>query len=394
MSPLLQMVSEAHILITIIIEFSLFTLANFCAFAKKDEVCLYRAFLLPVLITFTIFVFTNTLSSYKLILIAETLFFILVAIYSIIKSKLNTIFILILGVAIPLVLIYTDYLAVLSDVNIMYYGIAHISSIVLYFLINMKIKGADNAEKIHFVNAIATLVLLFFYNQDGSFFMLAIRIFYFIVLYTNIVVLCKTEKEVMDKKFAAIKEDFDDEVRREVKSQLFYMEISREQMSEIAKLDDMTKVYNKKTILNFIKEDIQDKKVKTFSLLIFDIDNFKNINDSYGHIQGDKCIIQLARMAEECLRDNDKIGRYGGDEFFAIISGADLTTAAQVAERLRKKVETTNDPHYTISIGIANYPNDAENQKDLIKYADDGLYIAKNKGRNSLGYLPKKTKDV
>ncbi len=390
MNSLIQIVSEAHILFTLVIEFSIFALAYFTVHSKKNEAMRYTAYILPVSVILTVHILTNVLSTYKLILLAEALFFIAISILSFIKKDIKPIFLLLLGIAIGLILNYTDYLSYIADMEIYKIGLAHVLSIVIFFFADLRINGSQDSEKIHFANALATIIIMFLYTQDGAFFMLATRIFYFIVLFRNVIQLSKIEKLELEKKYKSIKEDFDEAVRKEVKSQIFYMELSKKKMAEIAMMDDLTKVYNKKTILNLIKENIQDKRMSTFSLLIFDIDNFKHVNDTLGHIQGDKCIVELAQMAKDCLRDNDKVGRYGGDEFFAIITGANLHMAVQVAERLRKRVESTENPHYTISIGISNYPNDAENVKDLIKHADDGLYIAKNKGKNSLGYLNKK----
>ncbi len=388
MESLFNSISEAYILITLIFLFSMFSVAKFNGYTRRESVIEYENMIIPGIIIFVIFVLSNTLSVYKLILFAELIFYIIITIERLTKKIWHIAMNIILSLVISLVLVYGNYLPLLVNINIRWFAIVQIVSISLYFI--LKPKASENkTAKIHFTNALSSLTFLFIYSQDGAFVVLLIKVFYFIILFKELSNICKNEKLKVKKKYESIKDDFDEEVRRQVKSQLFYMELSKEKMSEIAKLDDMTKVYNKKTILNKIKENIENKDVKTFSLLIFDIDNFKSVNDELGHIQGDKCIINLANKAKESLRDNDMVGRYGGDEFFAVINDADLHTAVQIAERLRQNVDKSEDPHYTISIGIANYPNDAEDDKALIKYADDGLYIAKNKGRNRLGYLKK-----
>lgn len=217
--------------------------------------------------------------------------------------------------------------------------------------------------------------------------MLGARLVYFVLLFRDLIQVVRNEKQKEENRLALIEQDFEDEVRKQVKARLFHMERSREKMAEIAKIDKLTGVYNKNTILNAIKDKLQDKRCTTFSLLMFDIDKFKQVNDNLGHIAGDKCIVEVARIAQDCVRGGDMVGRYGGDEFFVLLDGADLKTAIVVAERLRKGVEKTKDPSITVSIGISNYPTDASIVKDLIKHADDGLYIAKNKGRNALGYF-------
>ncbi len=391
MRTLFNLVSEAHIFITLIFMFSYFVLANYNSYIKNEKVDFYRYFLLPAVFIFTVFIFSNVLQIYKLILMAETCFFVLVSVLELSKKSINNLIVMSLGIILAFFVMFAGYLNYLIELNLRWFCLAHISAIVIYFMVEIKNKGSKDTEKLHFVNAVASLVILFMYSPDGVFFMLGIRIFYFIVLFKNLYTICQNERLAFENEFEKMKNEFDEAVRLEVKSQLFYMNLSKEKMAEIAKLDDLTKIYNKKTILNEIKDSIASKNVKTFSLLIFDIDKFKNINDTLGHVMGDKCIVELANIAKESLRDKDMLGRYGGDEFFALIHGADLQTAAQVAERLRKNVEKTENPHYTISIGLANYPEDALTDKDLIQYADNGLYVAKRKGRNTLGYVPKKS---
>lgn len=389
MRSFFNLVTEAHVLFTLLFLFSSFTLAKWGSWSKKEELPLYKNMLLPGLIILTVFLLSNSAPVYKTVLLAELVLYAVSSVSALIKRSLHSYLSLILGIGGSLFLIFSPGLNDLFHYNLRWFCLAHILSIALFLLVELKQKGSNKAEKIHIANALSSVILLFSNGQDAAFFMLAVRLFYFVTLFKALQLHCKQEREDYESKLGRLKEDFDDAVRLEVKTQLFYTNLSKEKMAEIAKLDDLTKTYNKKTILNAIKDKIADKKIKTFSLLIFDIDKFKNINDSFGHIQGDKCIVELANIAKDSLRENDMLGRYGGDEFFALIHEAELHTAVQVAERLRKNVEKTEDPHYTISIGIANYPTDALTDTELIKYADEGLYIAKEKGRNALGYLPK-----
>ena len=140
--------------------------------------------------------------------------------------------------------------------------------------------------------------------------------------------------------------------------------------------------------MEIIEESIirHGKDNTPFSLLMFDIDKFKNINDTYGHITGDKCIKRLSLISKTALRDKDSLGRYGGDEFIIVIPEANLAKAKAIAERLRKKVDDTEGPHFTISIGISTFPDDGRKSKELIDSADKGLYVSKEKGRNTVSH--------
>lgn len=181
-----------------------------------------------------------------------------------------------------------------------------------------------------------------------------------------------------------IKKNFQDELRKEVNKHTFSIEMSKEKIKTKSKIDDLTKAYMKKAILDEMEKLISQKV--GFCMLIFDIDKFKTLNDTLGHIVGDKCLKQLVQIANTSIREQDIIGRYGGDEFFIVLPEADLTTARVIGERLRYNIEKNSDPRYTISIGIASYPHDATTVIDLIEHADRGLYQSKERGRNKVSH--------
>lgn len=179
-----------------------------------------------------------------------------------------------------------------------------------------------------------------------------------------------------------IQKDFDDTLRKEVKKHVFYMEMSQQKLAKISQTDALTEAYNRKGIMNELDRLVSDRNTTQFSMLIFDIDKFKNINDTLGHPVGDRCIRTVAQIARTNLRDIDSLGRYGGDEFIILLPGADAETAFTVAERFRQKVQETSDPHITVSIGIATYPLDGKNSKEILGHADESLYLSKEGGRN------------
>jgi diguanylate cyclase (GGDEF)-like protein len=175
-------------------------------------------------------------------------------------------------------------------------------------------------------------------------------------------------------------------LQQEVARRVEAIERSNRRLIEKNKIDELTGVYTKKTILGFIDDTIRKKPDKELSILMFDIDNFKQINDTHGHLTGDKCLKNLVSIARNTIRSDDVLGRFGGDEFLIIMHETNKVKAYLAAERFRKKVETTNDPHYTVSIGVASYPSDAENVGELIKAADKALFMSKENGRNKVSY--------
>lgn len=156
-------------------------------------------------------------------------------------------------------------------------------------------------------------------------------------------------------------------------------------------VDDATGLYNTR-YLDFILDreiKLSEANESSFAVLFVDADHFKSVNDRYGHLVGTKLLNELGRQLKKYVRDSDTVFRYGGDEFIAVLSGADLATAEVVAERIRKSVEKRAflmreglDVHFTVSIGIAIFPIHAKTKKTVIEMADHAMYAAKRKTRN------------
>ena len=155
--------------------------------------------------------------------------------------------------------------------------------------------------------------------------------------------------------------------------------------------DALTSALNRGAILSFLENDIKrSKRIKSsLSLLMFDIDFFKKINDTYGHLAGDQVLRQLSEVTKEAIREIDLFGRYGGEEFLIILPDTNISQACILAERLIHKVR--NHPFVTdkvtlkvtISIGLAEYRY-SESVEQLIERADIALYQAKFLGRDNI----------
>lgn len=185
-----------------------------------------------------------------------------------------------------------------------------------------------------------------------------------------------------EKKLSIINRSID----YEVKKRMLDIEKVNQSLLNISKTDSMSKVLNKAALLDSIDNLIRRNPKSEFSILMLDIDSFKTINDTLGHITGDKCIKMLAAAARNNIRDFDLIGRYGGDEFVIVLPDIETNHALMIAERFRRHVDSSDSPHYTVSIGIASYPADGTDVKALITAADEGLYRSKRKGRNAVSH--------
>lgn len=151
--------------------------------------------------------------------------------------------------------------------------------------------------------------------------------------------------------------------------------------------DNLTKLYNRDYICKMM-DDVMDKYIscgEVFTVIMFDIDYFKSINDSYGHLQGDYVLSTVSSIIMENVRDTDHVGRYGGEEFIVVLSNTKEEQAKIIAERIRKSINDftwENGIKVTISGGL--YENHTDVKKECIKNADDMLYKAKENGRNQI----------
>lgn len=143
--------------------------------------------------------------------------------------------------------------------------------------------------------------------------------------------------------------------------------------------DNLTKVFNRGHIIDLLEENISN----TTCLLMMDVDNFKMINDTFGHVTGDKVLLKLAQVISSNMREDDYVGRYGGEEFLVILKNTDLEKGLLVAERIRQAADNLNwdeEIKTTLSIGLLQY--DGSTADALLIEADILMYRAKRLGKN------------
>ncbi len=155
-----------------------------------------------------------------------------------------------------------------------------------------------------------------------------------------------------------------------------------------ARIDPLTGVKNRSSMDNAIIREIELAKRHgtAFSVILMDIDHFKNINDEMGHLSGDQTLRAVAQQAEKTIRNSDMLFRYGGEEFLILLSGSDLGGTERLAERLRRGIETLSplpEQHrrVTVSLGVTCMQQ-YDDMQTLLKRADKALYQAKENGRN------------
>ena len=178
----------------------------------------------------------------------------------------------------------------------------------------------------------------------------------------------------------------------EVQKELSARKITEEKLRILATTDDLTRLYNRRYFIELANREFKRAKRygQSLSLLLFDADHFKDVNDTHGHDAGDRVLQTLAEIGLNSIRSIDILGRFGGEEFAAILPVTDLPKALYAAERLRAAVEKTlisigeKSLSITISVGAASLTPEINDLQSLLKKADIAMYKAKENGRNQV----------
>ena len=166
---------------------------------------------------------------------------------------------------------------------------------------------------------------------------------------------------------------------------------AREKILNLADTDDLTGIWNRRYFQRQLPQEFE--RARTFgvplSVLLFDIDDFKQINDGFGHVIGDVVLSELCGVVREALRPTDTLARFGGDEFAILLPHTDLGGARSVADRLLNRVRALQVPtdeegaiQCSVSIGLAEYRREDNTSRDLVRRADEQLYRSKRGGKN------------
>ncbi|MDX2347160.1 MAG: diguanylate cyclase [Legionella sp.] len=167
----------------------------------------------------------------------------------------------------------------------------------------------------------------------------------------------------------------------------------QKKLTFLSEHDQLTGLYNRNGLLKPFAEELARSKRYThvFSILMLDLDYFKQVNDTYGHQWGDKVLVHFARIILSMIRVNDTAVRLGGEEFVVLLPETDRINAKKLAERIRAKIESETiiisqkkQIQYTVSIGVSSYPQNGSDKKSLLEAADKALYLAKESGRNQV----------
>jgi diguanylate cyclase (GGDEF)-like protein/PAS domain S-box-containing protein len=215
------------------------------------------------------------------------------------------------------------------------------------------------------------------------------------------------ERVEIEEEFERTKKEFTEKIRerdlyaRELqvirdlyKEKLKEIGEMREEAVRLSYTDDLTDIYNHRFFIEQLTLEVERQKryATPLSLLMIDIDYFKNYNDTNGHLAGDQVLKAIAILIQRGVRQSDIIARYGGEEFSAILINTGREKALEIAERVRRNVSDTRFPNesaqpnkdLTVSVGVATFSSSISTLTDLIREADHALYRAKKGGRNRI----------
>ena len=212
------------------------------------------------------------------------------------------------------------------------------------------------------------------------------------VLYTmeeNEDTLTPTDTLILDGKISQLIDDIKDpNIVDQIRGIKSIFDKKKQKLSDMAFRDGLTGLFNRRKFDSMLEEEIERAKRygRGVSLIMIDIDHFKQFNDTYGHQKGDEVLATVAVILSERVRSNDLVSRYGGEEMSVILPETEVSNAAALAENLRETVNTEAlqraGVEITISLGIAGYNNNNHTPQKLIQAADKALYQAKERGRN------------
>lgn len=206
-------------------------------------------------------------------------------------------------------------------------------------------------------------------------------------------------KDEKNRYYQKLKE-YSENLQRMVQEKTSELTRANERLKALSVTDDLTGLNNRRFFFEILENDINQslRHGHPLSVLLLDIDNFKSVNDRFGHFTGDEVLMEFAKLLRKNTRRGDTVARFGGEEFAVILSHTAENGSLMAAEILRKKLQAADFSNIgkkisiTVSIGVAEFDRDFKDAEEILSRADIALYGAKSSGRNTVCYLPVKSK--
>ncbi|MGK5082731.1 sensor domain-containing diguanylate cyclase [Bdellovibrionota bacterium FG-1] len=188
------------------------------------------------------------------------------------------------------------------------------------------------------------------------------------------------------------------EAEAKMRALLEEVQVANGKLEILSTVDDMTQLYNFRYFKTELgKEHTRSNRYRTpYAIIFCDVDHFKKYNDRNGHPAGDQLLREFAALLKGCCRTTDQVARYGGEEFAVICPGIDFQGAQVLAERIRTTISQTKFAHgehqplgcISVSIGYSSFPDHGKTAEEILKAADEGVYLSKAQGRNRVSMIP------
>ena len=385
----MSMTDQASMLITICFSFLIFSFSLIMIKERGLLKAIGFSFFVPLFLSFYI-LFAPGINS----IIKDADFFLLVILFLLIliwRLKLNYYLGIMATLILPIIVILVgEYKpAIFGSLFSPYSQAVSVILFTLFIIISLrKSKSHTDATLIWGVSLLgAGQAMQVIISEDMVSGVLAVKLLVYVLLASYVI--GKTRTSLLAKVTDAETKlaNLNRTINLEVRKKMISIEQHNEHLQNMVMTDSLTNAYNKKFILNTMEKLIEAPGKGYFSIMMFDLDHFKKLNDTQGHIAGDMVLKRIASIARSSIRTQDILGRYGGDEFVIILPGVTTSETMFVAERFRKKVEEA-DLDVSVSIGVSSYPQDGSTVEQLLETADAGLYHSKNLGRNTVSHYP------
>ncbi|MFA6809038.1 MAG: GGDEF domain-containing protein [Eubacteriales bacterium] len=386
---LLKTAEQIALLVVICFSFSNFTFALSLNKKRSFLRILGISFSVPLMLSILTVIYPLTVFQLSLLYYTDFLLLVLLVLLCILWRRHNNyqMQLLLITSYIIMVLFGLRYVNEVSNIlwltQILIF-LAILCPIIIIGLTKKEIKDGGLFYSALLIMGICQAALLMFPAYSQFSLVIGKSISYFLLFYY----LCKKNKEPYINKIKEANEklgDLSKTINIEVKKRVKEIEQHNEYLQNLARIDGLTNAFNKKAILGLIKNMVEEPNAEHFTILIFDIDNFKNINDTLGHISGDRVLKKVAQIAKNNIREIDNFGRYGGDEFIIVLPRTTISDVLFVAERFRKKIKEGIEG-ISVSIGVAEFPKDGKSENELLVAADRGLYHSKMRGKNAVSH--------
>jgi len=301
-------------------------------------------------------------------------------IYLVKRIKNPYIFHYILFVIALAITVNTTFVIIKMNNHSVIYAMSEVIAIMVYYLF------LQQRFLFSLTTAISGTIIIFYAHLHfGNLDPVSLQTIFMAFLLTNIfgIIYNRNLNYSLRQNFSSL--EYEKRINNRLEKEIIQRQKLEQTLIDIARIDSMTGLYNRRFFIELCEKELnkQERYRTHFSLLMIDCDHFKNINDKFGHAQGDNVLIALSKVFQTITRKSDIVARVGGEEFMIILEETNLEDAYLMAEKIRKEIseQMISHHHITVSIGVTQ-SQAQDNLESILSRVDKALYSAKTAGRN------------